>query len=59
MADYSAMKFYLWKNNLHYFTLTLNSEKPIKGVIHPLPPDTPAKDSISNSLANLGLNNIT
>jgi hypothetical protein len=32
MADYSAMKYYLEKNNLHYFTFSQNSEKPIKAV---------------------------
>jgi hypothetical protein len=33
MADYSAMKSYLEGNNLHYFTFSLNSEKPIKVVV--------------------------
>jgi hypothetical protein len=42
MADYSAMKFYLEKNYLQYFTFSPNSEKPIKAVIRHLPPDTPA-----------------
>jgi hypothetical protein len=37
MVDYSAMKFYLEKNNLHYFTFSPNSEKPIKAVIHHFP----------------------
>jgi hypothetical protein len=37
MAGYSAMKFYLEKNNLHYFTFTPNSEKPIKAVLRHLP----------------------
>jgi hypothetical protein len=55
MADYSAMKSYLKKNNLHYFTFSPNSKKPIKATIHHLPPDTPAED-ISNSLENLGFN---
>jgi hypothetical protein len=49
MADYSAIKFYLEKNNLHYFTFSSNSEKPLKAVIPHVPPDTPAED-ISNSL---------
>jgi hypothetical protein len=51
MADYSAMKSYLEKNNLHYFTFSQNSEKPIKAVIRHLP-DTPTED-ISNSLEDL------
>jgi hypothetical protein len=55
MADYSAMKSYLGKNNLQYFTFSRNSEKPIKAAIRHLPPDTPAED-ISNSLENLGFN---
>jgi hypothetical protein len=52
MAGYSAMKFNLDKNNLQYFTFSPNSEKPIKAVIHHLPPDTPtdeATDDQSNS----------
>jgi hypothetical protein len=51
--DYSAMKSYLEKNNLQYFTFSPNPEKLIKAVIRHLPPDTPAED-ISNSLENLG-----
>jgi hypothetical protein len=54
MADYSAKKSYLEKNNL-YFTFYPNSEKPIKAVIRHLPPDTPSED-ISNSLEGLGFN---
>jgi hypothetical protein len=53
MTDYSAMKSYLEKNNLPYFIFSPNSEKPIKAVIHHLPPDTPAED-ISDSLEDLG-----
>jgi hypothetical protein len=53
MADYSAMKSYLEKNNLHYFTFSPNSEKPIKAVIRHLPPDTSVED-ISNSPEDLG-----
>jgi hypothetical protein len=49
MADYSAMKYYLAKNNLHCFTFSPNSEKPIKAVIGQLPPGMAAED-ISNSL---------
>jgi hypothetical protein len=48
MADYSVMKSYLEKINLHYFTFSQNSEKPIKA-------DTPAED-ISNDLEDLGFN---
>jgi hypothetical protein len=58
MADYSAMKSYLRKNNHHYFIFSPNSEKPIKAVIHHLPADTPA-EVISNSLEDLGFNVIT
>jgi hypothetical protein len=49
MANNSLMKSYLDKNNLHYFTVFLNSVRPIKAVIRHLPPDTPAED-ISNGL---------
>jgi hypothetical protein len=55
MADYSAMKFYLEKNNLQYFTFSTLSEKPIKTVIRHLHPPTPA-EHISNSLEDLGFN---
>jgi hypothetical protein len=53
MADYSAMKAYLDKNNIQYFTISPNSEKPIKAVIRHLPPYTPTED-ISNSIECLG-----
>jgi hypothetical protein len=55
MADYSAMKSYLKKNNLRYFTFSSNSEKAYKSSNPSLPADTPAKDT-SNSLEDLGLN---
>jgi hypothetical protein len=55
MADYSAVKSYMEKNYLHYFTFSLDSEKPMKAVIRHLPPDMPAED-ISNSLEDLGFN---
>jgi hypothetical protein len=58
MEGYSAMISYLMKNNLQYFTFSLDSEKPIRPVIHHLPPDTPAKD-ISNNLEDLGFKVIT
>jgi hypothetical protein len=53
-VDYSTVKFYLEKNNLHC-TFSPNSDKPIKGVIRYLPPDMLAED-ISNSLEDLGFN---
>jgi hypothetical protein len=55
MAIYSAMKFYLEKNNLHYFSFSPNYEKLVKAVIRHLPPDTPVED-ISNSPEDLGFN---
>jgi hypothetical protein len=57
MADYSAMKSHLEKNNLQYYTFSPNSEKPIEAVIRHLKPDTPA-ETISNSLENLGFSAI-
>jgi hypothetical protein len=38
MADYSAMKSCLKKNNLQYFTFPPHPEKPIKAVTRPFPP---------------------
>jgi hypothetical protein len=52
MADYSAMKSYLEKNNLHCFTFSPNSKKHIKAVIHHLPSDMPV-EGISNGLGDL------
>jgi hypothetical protein len=52
MADYSAMKSYLEKITLHYFTFSPNSEKPIEVVVCHLPPETLA-ENISSSLENL------
>jgi hypothetical protein len=46
------MKSYLKKNNLHYFTFSPNSEKPIKAVICHLTADTPVEDS-SNTVEDL------
>jgi hypothetical protein len=53
MANYSAMKSYMEKNSLHYFTFSPNSEEPIKKLILHLPPDTPT-EYISNSFEDLG-----
>jgi hypothetical protein len=39
----------------NYFVVSPNSEKPMKAVIHHLPPDTPSED-ISNYLEDLGFN---
>jgi hypothetical protein len=55
IANNLAMKSHLEKNNLHYFTFSQNSEKPIKIVISHLLLDKPAKD-ISDSLENLSFN---
>jgi hypothetical protein len=55
MGGYSAMKSYLEKNNLHYFTICPNSEKSIKAVICHLPADMVAED-ISSSLEELCFN---
>jgi hypothetical protein len=55
MPDYSTMKSYMEKDYLHYFTFFLDSKKPMKAVIHHLPPDMPTED-ISNSLEDLGFN---
>jgi DUF4097 and DUF4098 domain-containing protein YvlB len=50
MADYSAMESFLEKNNLHYFTISLNSEKKNYEASNSWhSPDTPEED-ISNSL---------
>jgi hypothetical protein len=53
MADSSAMKTYLEKNNLYCFTFSPNSEKFVKAVIRHFLPDTPAKN-ISNGIVDLG-----
>jgi hypothetical protein len=37
MVDYLAMKCYMEKYNLHYFTFSPNSEMPIKAVIPHFP----------------------
>jgi hypothetical protein len=53
-VDYSAIKSDLKKNNIHYLT-SPNSEKPMKGVNHHLPPGMPVKD-IFSILQELGFN---
>jgi hypothetical protein len=58
MVDNLALKSYLEKNNLQYFTFSPNSEKPIKAVNSHLPPDPPAED-ISNLLEGLRFNVIS
>jgi hypothetical protein len=55
MTEYSAMKSYLEKNNLHYFTFSPNSETPIKADIPHLSPDTPP-EGIYYSLGDVGFN---
>jgi hypothetical protein len=52
MADDSAMKSYLEKNN-HHFAFFPNSEKPMMAVIHHLLLGTPAED-ISSSHEDVG-----
>jgi hypothetical protein len=37
VANYLAMKSYLEKNNLHHFTFSPNSKKPIEAIIRHLP----------------------
>jgi hypothetical protein len=51
ITKYSYIKPYLKKNSFHYFILSPNSEKPIKAIIHHLPPD-----GISSNLDDLGFN---
>jgi hypothetical protein len=53
MADFSAFKSYLEKNNLAYFTFYPKTLKPIKAVIHYLPLNTSAED-ISDGLVSMG-----
>jgi hypothetical protein len=50
------MKFYLEKNNFHYFTFSPDSEKHIKAVIRHFPLDIVPAEDISSSLENLGFN---
>jgi hypothetical protein len=55
MVDYSAMKPYLEQNDLRYFTISPNSEIPIKAAISRRPSDM-LTENISSSLENLGFN---
>jgi hypothetical protein len=55
MVDYSLMKSYPEKNNLHYFIFSPDSKKIIKALIRHLPRDMPAED-IFNSIEDLGFN---
>jgi hypothetical protein len=55
MVDYSTMKSYLEKNNLHCVTFSPNTKKPIRAVIRHLPLDKLVED-ISNVLEDLGFN---
>jgi hypothetical protein len=58
MADFSAIRKYLDKNNRSYFTFYPKSEKPIKAVVRHLPSNTPAQD-ISDGLVDLGFDIIS
>jgi hypothetical protein len=53
MADFSAIRKHLEKNNLPYFTFFPKSENPIKAVICHLPTNTPVQ-YISEGLVDLG-----
>jgi hypothetical protein len=53
MADFSAIKTSLERNELSYYTFSAKSEKTIKAVIRHLPLHTPAED-ISDELVSLG-----
>jgi hypothetical protein len=44
-GKYAAVTWNLTKNNLHCFTFSLHSEKPIKAVTGHLPPDAPEEDN--------------
>jgi hypothetical protein len=58
MADFSAIKTYLEKIKLSYFSFFLNPKKTIKAVIRHLPLNTPAED-ISDGLVSLGFDVIS
>jgi hypothetical protein len=58
MMDYLAMKSYLEKYNLQYFTFSPNYGKPMKAVIRHLPPRH-ASRRFSNILEGVGFNFIS
>jgi hypothetical protein len=58
MADFSALKSYLQKNNLAYFTFYPKSLKLLKSVIRHLTLNTPAED-ISDELVSLSFDVIS
>jgi hypothetical protein len=58
MADFSAIKTYLEKNKLSYFSFFPKPESPIEAVIRHLPLNTPAED-ISDMLLSLGFDVIS
>jgi hypothetical protein len=53
MTDVSAIKAYIERNSIPYYTFFPKSEKPIKAVIRHLPQNTPAED-MSDGLESLG-----
>jgi hypothetical protein len=58
MADFSAIKKYLDRSNLPYYSYFPKPEKPVKAVIRHLPLNTPA-EGISDGLASLGFDVIS
>ncbi|PNF22596.1 hypothetical protein B7P43_G12673 [Cryptotermes secundus] len=58
MADFSAIRTFLERNNLSYFIFFPKAEKPIKAVIRHLPHNTPAED-ISDGLVSLVFDDIS
>jgi hypothetical protein len=52
MADFQSIKSHFDTQNLSYCSFFPKSEKPIKVVIHHLPPNAPAED-ISDGLVSL------
>jgi hypothetical protein len=58
MADFEAVKSYFTNKNLPFYSFFPKFQKPIKAVIHHLPPNTPAED-ISDGLVNRGFDVIS
>jgi hypothetical protein len=58
VADVSAIKTFLEKKELSFYTFFPKSKKPIKAVIRHLPMNTPAED-ISDGLVGLGFDVIS